>query len=274
MSNIPEFPSGLKPFTAEELEQEEQRQRLEAARAEAYRIRQQQRDRIDARNQKVKRRPMRFARIEASYRERHDDLILFGMIVDLLAATVPDITQRFLAAVECGDFPIIGTGFRREPDRRAVNALIDFHSLNAVWPFVAGQYPLHPSLSTIKAAPLEMRARRSVWAQWIREQGWPVPAALSCGLVICHEPAPGDNPPGDQQAPANQQQIRARRGNTSFDDSDVVATAHRLQPALNKRSKLNTAKAAIEKHLKENPPERPLTDNEKNTWINRIRRKI
>jgi hypothetical protein len=111
----------------------------------------------------VKKRPVRFDRIEARCKQPGDPLIKFGRIVDLVVASVPSLTlevvrQQFLDTVERGDFPVLGTGFRREPDRRAVKDLIDLYSLNDALPFAPGQYPLRPSLPTLKAAPLEMRA--------------------------------------------------------------------------------------------------------------------
>jgi hypothetical protein len=285
MAKLPELPAWLKPFTAEELEQEEQRQRLQAVQAEARQRRQQQRDWHDARDQKVKKRPARFARIEAGYKQRGDPLIKFGKIVENLVASVPGLTeamvrQRFLDTVERGDFPLLGSGFRREPDRRAVNALIDFHSEKV---FVPGQYPLRPGTLTIKAAPLEMRARTSVWPQWIKAQGWPVSPELGCRQSIIG-PTTGENSPvGQAQAtdplspapgePRNQQRLPSRRGNTPYNDAAIVAQARAIYRGMAKPTKTKAAKAAVEKFKQDNPKAQPQAITEK-AWIDRISRQI
>jgi hypothetical protein len=119
-----------------------------------------------------------------------DELIELSEIVRLLVTTVPDLTQaavleHFLSSVQYGHFPVLGTGFGREPERRAVRGLIDLVNLRA---FAPGQYPLRPSVATVRAAPLAMHARRSIWVQWIRSRCWPVPPELGYGLTIDNEP--------------------------------------------------------------------------------------
>jgi hypothetical protein len=154
MSDIPEFPSGSKAFSPDELALEEQRQWYAAMREEGRRRRQKDADRLRARYQKMKKRPQRFERIKAHYRQSGDPLLPLSKIAETVAASVPNVTpaivcEQFLADVERGDFR---TGFRRDPEPDAINALVDFSSL---W-FAPGQYPLHPSLRIIKAAPEHM----------------------------------------------------------------------------------------------------------------------
>ena len=71
---------------------------------------------------------------------------------------------------------MLNTCFRDYPDRRSIRDLLDLHNFNQ-YP-AAGQYPLRPSLQTVEMYPEAMRARRSIWVQWIAAQGWPVPPEL------------------------------------------------------------------------------------------------
>src|SRR5215472_13608663 len=110
MSGIAEFPSGRKPFTADELDGEERRQHL------------------------IERRKKRFDGIVARCEQTGDPLIELYEIAQILAATVPRVTvamvaQRLVSSAKLGAFPTPRTGFGRESDRSAVRGLIDLFNL-------------------------------------------------------------------------------------------------------------------------------------------------
>jgi hypothetical protein len=105
----------------------------------------------------------------ARFEERGDDLIEFeeiaSIIADLNGVPFDAVLRRFLFSVGQG-----GLGWRHR-DIRRVDRLVDLTD----FPFSPGQYPLRPSILTVQKRPLRMRARRSVWVDWLRAQGWQLP---------------------------------------------------------------------------------------------------
>lgn len=218
MDKLPEFPPRLKPFATDELAEEERRQKL------------------------IARRKKRFDGIVARYEQIGDPLIELNDIAQNLAATLPGVTsamvaQRLVSSAKLGAFPTPRTGFGREPNRSAVRGLIDLYSLYEVPPFPPSQYPLRPSLLTIEAAPLAMRARRSILIQWLRSQGWPV------------------------------RSLQSGRGNAAYDDTALVARAWEIYTTLPQRSKRAAARAVVDEV-------ETIKEGEQQAWINRIRKKM
>jgi hypothetical protein len=179
MKKLPDLPAWLKPFTADELEQEERRQR----------------------------RAKRFfgaGGLCERYERTGDALIEFDTIVGLVTASHPDLNaiqliRLFIISTQLGAFPLPGTGFGRQPDRSVVRGLVDVFNLRA---FALGLYALRPSLLTIEAAPLVMRARRTTWVRWLKAQDLPVPPMLAHGLAIDHQSAErSDHPTTPEDTP-------------------------------------------------------------------------
>jgi hypothetical protein len=115
------------------------------------------------------------------YEQRGDHLIQFVEIVAYLAAAGLKrgiVRDQFLFSVKHGFFG-------RHGERRTIAYLLDLDSFNARLP---GHYSLRPSYSRVEEHPGSMRARRSIWAQWIEARGWPVPPELKTSLLIDAEP--------------------------------------------------------------------------------------
>jgi hypothetical protein len=223
VAKLSDLPSWLKPFAADELKEEERRQKL------------------------IERRKKRFDGIVARYEQIGDLLIEFNDIAQNLTATIPGITsamvaQRLVSSAKLGAFPTPRTGFGREPNRSAVRGLVDLYSLYAEPPFPPGQYPLRPSLLTIEAAPLAMRARRSILIQWLRSQGWPV------------------------------RSLQSGRGNAAYDDAALVARAWKIYPTLPRPSKRRAARAVVDEIREQSPA--TIKAGDQQAWINRIRKKM
>jgi hypothetical protein len=116
--------------------------------------------------------------------ERRDDRLyefaeILDWIIALDAQLIPAaITTRFVQSARHGGF-----GWRRYGPRRGhtVADLIDLNRYSSVAP---GQYPLRPSTFMVGEIPLHMRAPKSVWVSWLREQALPVPRELATGLTI------------------------------------------------------------------------------------------
>ena len=117
-----------------------------------------------------------------------DQLVQFGNLVKWLLSIVPGLTEevipaRFRFSVEHG-------GFGRHGARRTIERLIDLDDYSGA---PRGMYSLRPSsFRAAWGAPRLMRARASVWAEWLETQGWPVPSELrsiSSGLAH-HEDQP------------------------------------------------------------------------------------
>jgi hypothetical protein len=88
------------------------------------------------------------------------------------------VIVRFLLSARHGEFG------RRGPQER-IDRLFDLGGYSI---FAPGQYPLRPSYITVEASPESMRARRSVWAKWVQDQGWPLPGWLPRSFLIEAEP--------------------------------------------------------------------------------------
>jgi hypothetical protein len=258
--DLPALPSGLKLtlYTADELDYEECRIRRS----------------LDLHA----RRGARFTAIIDRYAAKGDALVTFKVVAALLAGPASTAIQRltdlFLAEVECGAFPVCGTGFREH--RQAVRALVDLYSVDAVPTFAAGRYPLRPSLLTIKWAPGEMRACCSVWVRWIRAHpDWRVPPALSCGLVVDHESASDEPPQLSPPAVPPTPSVKRQRGNTAYNDDAIVARASEIYLTLEKPSQKKAAELAVEEWIRDNPGVDIRTKtNSKEAWIERFYRKV
>ena len=110
------------------------------------------------------------------YERRGDQLIQFGDIAAYVADAAPDMTRagvsrRFLLSVKMG-------WFGRRWSRGVIDRLIDLDSRPD-----RVSHSLRPSYLTVEAAPLLMRARRSVWVAWLKAEGWPVPQAFGAPAV-------------------------------------------------------------------------------------------
>lgn len=121
-----------------------------------------------------------------AYERRGDDLVQFGDIVDLVTDMVKAVSRdavkrRFLFGAKTG-------WFGRHGPRQTIEQLIDLDWYSFV---PRGRYPLRPSYIRVETAPKYMRAPRSVWAKWLKAQGWPVPLELeqSAAGPLRREPA-------------------------------------------------------------------------------------
>jgi hypothetical protein len=112
------------------------------------------------------------------YERRDDYLVQFHEIVNWLTYTVPGLSRD--AVIGIFRFSMKNHGFGRHGPRQTIEQLIDLNNRDAP----AGLYPLRPSGLRAEACPEFMRARRSVWAQWIQAQGWPVPPELARSILI------------------------------------------------------------------------------------------
>jgi hypothetical protein len=266
MDKLPPLPARLKPpFTADEFDREDRRVQIHL------------------------RRNAKLTALADCYAAKSDELITFRDIVALLAGpdqlAIRRLIDRFIAEVKIGAFPVPRAGLYRD---RRVKALVDLYSLDLIPSFDAGQYPLRPSVFTAHSVPLEMRARRSVWVQWIRAHpGWSVPPSLSCGVVIDHEPTPSEQPvspkstPGEQSvslelaAPAAPQASskRRRRGNTAYNDDTIMARAAEFYSTLEKPNRKKAAMRAVEE-WKSNNPQAAIPASSVTAWVDRICHKV
>jgi hypothetical protein len=117
------------------------------------------------------------------FERRGDRLYEFAEILNWIIALdtqliAAAITTRFVQSARHGGF-----GWRRYGPRRehTVADLIDLSRCSSVVP---GQYPLRPSTFTVGEIPLHMRAPKSVWVSWLREEELPVPRELLGGVTI------------------------------------------------------------------------------------------
>jgi hypothetical protein len=106
------------------------------------------------------------------YERRGDHLVQFHDIADLVTDTVPTVSReivvrRFLFSAKVD-------WFGRHGPRRTIEQLIDLDCSFAP----RGRYSLRPSYIRVEASPELVRAPRSVWARWLKAQGWPVPPEL------------------------------------------------------------------------------------------------
>jgi hypothetical protein len=121
------------------------------------------------------------------YERLGDHLVQFGEIVDQLTATVPGLSRD--AVIRRFLFSAKNHWFGRYGWRQTIEQLIDLDNRGVP----CGMYSLRPSYIRVEAHPKLMRARRSVWAQWIQAQGWPVPPEL--GKSAAGNNHPGGRPP-------------------------------------------------------------------------------
>jgi hypothetical protein len=143
-------------------------------------------------------------------------LVQFGDVAEWLGVHVPGIARAdaiklFVLAARHGEL-----GWRDYGERRAVAELIDLDGHE----FDPGQYPLRPSALTVEMRPASIRARRSVWARWLKSQGWPVPSWLAIGDAGADQQPDavnGDQQPDDTGA---DQQPDAVNGDQQPDDAD------------------------------------------------------
>jgi hypothetical protein len=108
----------------------------------------------------------------ALFEKLGDPLVQFDRIVEWLESTGLNrsaIIARFRFSVEYGGFGWHGT-------RRRVKNLLDLDSYGSSPP---GRYRLHPRSLEAQMFPRLMRARASVWVEWLKHQGWPVPIELT-----------------------------------------------------------------------------------------------
>jgi hypothetical protein len=145
---------------------------------------------------------------------RGDPLYEFAEILNWIIALdtqlIPAaITTRFVQSARHGGF-----GWRRYGPRRGhtVADLIDLSRYSSVAP---GQYPLRPSTFTVGEIPLHMRAPKSIWVSWLREQGLPVPRELAAGMVLLSADGaaePVQSAPGTKLKPASRRRPARLRG--------------------------------------------------------------
>lgn len=114
------------------------------------------------------------------YERLGDDLVQYGDIATWLVTAEPGLNykgaiDRFVTSVKHGGF-----GWRYYGKRRAVAKLIDLDGRAHQPP---AKYRLRPSSLTVEMCPELMRARGSVWAQWLRTENWPVPNWLPRTLI-------------------------------------------------------------------------------------------
>lgn len=122
------------------------------------------------------------------YEQIEDELWEANRVAKRLADTVEGgygtVIERFKFSVRAGGFgpaPALRYG-------RAVHLL----DLTAFSTFAPGQYPLRPSVCTVDSIPQAMRARRSIWAHWLLQQGWPVPPEFGRSILIDAELLPNE----------------------------------------------------------------------------------
>jgi len=138
------------------------------------------------------RRAARFFRdggICERYERRGDHLVQFHDILNLLPDKVLGLSQD--AIIRSFLFSAKNHWFGRHGRRQTIEQLIDLDDFSNAPP---SMYSLRPSYIRVVTYPRGMRARRSVWAQWLQAQGWPVPAELARSIVIDAkpvEPSPG-----------------------------------------------------------------------------------
>lgn len=108
------------------------------------------------------------------YERRGDELVQFGDLLNWLITAVPGLDQKI--ALLRFRFSVRHGGFCRRGLRRTIEHLVDLDDYSNA---PCGAYSLRPTGSRADYAPLLMRARASVWAEWLKKQGWPVPAELS-----------------------------------------------------------------------------------------------
>jgi hypothetical protein len=114
-----------------------------------------------------------------------DHLVQFHQIVAWLTSTVPGLSRE--AVIRRFLFSVKNIGFGRHGPRQTIERLIDLDDFSYV---PRGAYSLRPSYLRVEAVPGRMRARRSVWAQWLQTQGWPVPPELSTSDAQVKKPKP------------------------------------------------------------------------------------
>jgi hypothetical protein len=188
MPNIPEFPSGLKPFTVDELEEEDRRNQAALRRGEAI---------------------FGDDGLIARYRQVGDELLQFADVAWLVIEMLPDktpagLTHRFVLSTKLGAFPVPGSGLG---PLDTVRDLFDFLHLRT-----AAEEDFAPRLLTVEESPLAMRARRTIWALWLGAQGLPVHPMLVYGMIIEHDA----KPPGQPDSASG-------RGNAARADTTIVA---------------------------------------------------
>jgi hypothetical protein len=198
---------------------------------------------------------------------RGNGLVEFRDVVRWLVSVGIDRTvviERFLLSARHGEFG------RRGPQER-IDRLFD---LGGFCIFAPGQYPLRPSYITVEESPESMRARRSVWAKWIQDQGWPLPSWLPRSTLIEHEPAPASTRPAAQPAstaePAPAPNGARRRGNRPINDDVLVARGLELYHSENGRSYLAAAKIVVEELSKK----KKMTLEQRAVIENRLRKKM
>jgi hypothetical protein len=119
------------------------------------------------------------------YERRGDHLVQFDDIADLVTDTVPTISRE--AVVRRFLFSAKVDWFGRHGPRQTIEQLIDLDCSFAP----RGRYSLRPTYIRVEASPEIVRAPRSVWARWLKAQGWPVPPELE---TVARGRA-GDRPP-------------------------------------------------------------------------------
>ena len=112
------------------------------------------------------------------YERNGNHLVQFCEIANWLTARVPGLTRdavtvSFLSAVK-------NDWFGRHGARGTIKQLIDLDCGSAP----PGKYSLRPSGLRVQQCPELMRARRSVWTEWLMAEEWSVPQWLKRSVGI------------------------------------------------------------------------------------------
>jgi hypothetical protein len=167
------------------------------------------------------------------YERRGDCLVQFGDIAGWLASNGLSrgaAIDRFVLAAKHGIFGWRDYG----PRRRGVASLIDLDGRE----FPPGQYPLRPSALTVERRPELMRALRSVWAEWLRSEGWPMPEWLACSVSREDRPQAllrgfrTNHEAEAEEAARKWLQAQTRNGNPKRLKDDVFAELRQRAPLL------------------------------------------
>jgi hypothetical protein len=113
------------------------------------------------------------------FERRGDHLVQFHEIVNQLTDTVPALSRN--AVIRRFLFSVKNHWFGRHGPRQTIERLIDLDDFSAA---PRAGYSLRPSYIRVEASPQHMRSRRSVWAEWLQAQGWPVPPELGRSVLI------------------------------------------------------------------------------------------
>jgi hypothetical protein len=113
------------------------------------------------------------------YESRGDHLVQFHEIVNWLTSTVPGLNRD--AVIARFRFSAKNHGLGRHGRRQTIELLVDLDDFSSA---PRGMYSLRPSYIRVETFPEAMRARRSVWVQWLQAQGWPVPPELGRSILI------------------------------------------------------------------------------------------